>query len=149
MKRTLNFPIIPPKESVLSLIHQTDNLKHKTILMLIYGSGLRVSEVAKLKISDICSKTMRVRVHHAKHNTNRYTILPQEALVIMRQYFKKEFALTGYQLSDWLFPGNDFIRSCICSGCKAVFKRAFFTYDTPSKAYILCVHKKSDYAKNV
>lgn len=107
MKRTLNFPIIPPKESVLKLIHQTDNLKHKAILMLIYGSGLRVSEVVQLKISDICSKTMRIRVHHAKHNTNRYTILPQEALVILRQYFKKEFALTGYRRSDWLFPGND------------------------------------------
>ena len=45
--------------------------------MLIYGSGLRVSEVAQLKISDICSKTMRIRVDHAKHNTNRYTILSQ------------------------------------------------------------------------
>lgn len=107
MKRKPNFPVIPPKDVVLNLIHQTDNLKHKAIFMLIYGSGLRVSEVVQLRISDICSKTMRVRVHHAKHNTNRYTILSQEALVILRQYFKKEFARSDYQLSDWLFPGQN------------------------------------------
>ena len=45
MKRISSFPVIPPKEDVLSLIHSTDNLKHKAIFMLIYGSGLRVSEV--------------------------------------------------------------------------------------------------------
>lgn len=107
MKRKQNFPVIPPKEVVLKLIHQTNNLKHKAILMLIYGSGLRVSEVAQLRISDICSKTMRIRVHNAKHNTNRYTILSQEALTILRQYFKKEFTLTEYERSDWLFPGKN------------------------------------------
>ena len=107
MRRKINFPVIPPKEVVLHLIHQTDNLKHKAIFMLIYGSGLRVSEVAQLKINDICSKTMRIRVSHAKHNTNRYTILSQESLMILRQYFKKEFASTSYKLDDWLFPGKN------------------------------------------
>jgi integrase len=47
-------------------------------------SGLRVSEVAKLKIGDICSKTMRIRVERAKHNTNRYTILSNMALQVLR-----------------------------------------------------------------
>lgn len=107
MKRKQNFPIIPPKEVILDLIHQTENLKHKAILMLIYGSGLRVSEVAKLKICDICSKTMRIRIDNAKHNTHRYTILSQQALEILRKYFKKEFAKTSYSLDDWLFPGSN------------------------------------------
>ena len=75
--------------------------------MLIYGSGLRVSEVAKLKISDICSKTMSIRVDHAKHNTHRYTILSQNALEILRDYFKKYFAKTTYTPDDWLFPGQN------------------------------------------
>jgi integrase/recombinase XerD len=107
MKRKQNFPIIPPKEVILDLIQKTDNLKHKAILMLIYGSGLRVSEVAKLKICDICSKSMRIRVDNTKHNTHRYTILSQLGLEILREYFKKEFAKTAYNLNDWLFPGTN------------------------------------------
>ena len=85
------------RRCIYILFNATTNLKHKAILMLIYGSGLRVSEVARLKISDICSKTMRIRVDHAKHNTHRYTILSQNSLEILREYFKKEFTKTGYK----------------------------------------------------
>jgi site-specific recombinase XerD len=62
MKRKIKLPVIPPKEDILAILNSTSNLKHKAILALIYGSGLRVGEVARLKINDICSKTMRVRV---------------------------------------------------------------------------------------
>jgi integrase/recombinase XerD len=107
MKRPQTFPIIPAKEDVLLLINSTTNLKHKAILVLLYGSGLRVSEVAKLKISDICSKTMRIRVDHAKHNTNRYTILSATALDILRKYFKANFSPSSFQPDSWLFPGRN------------------------------------------
>ncbi len=88
MKTIVKFPVIPPKKDVLAILNEPTNLKHKAILALIYGSGLRVGEVAKLKICDICSQTMRVRVEKAKHNTNRYTILSKIALEILRDYFK-------------------------------------------------------------
>jgi site-specific recombinase XerD len=107
MKRISSFPVIPSKEDVLFLIHSTTNIKHKVILMLIYGSGLRVNEVVRLKISDICSKAMRIRIDNAKHNTHRYAILSQNALEILRMYFKKEFSNTVYQPNDWLFPGRN------------------------------------------
>jgi integrase/recombinase XerD len=107
MKRIQSFPVVPSKEDVLSLIHSTENLKHKAILYLMYGSGLRVSEVARLKISDICSKTMRIRVDHAKHSTNRYTILSDTALKVLREYFRNYFSTTSYKPNDWLFPGQD------------------------------------------
>jgi len=107
MKRTEKFPVIPSKQDVLVLLDATSNLKHKAILMLIYGSGLRVSEVAKLRICDICSKTMRVRVENAKHNTNRYTILSDTALRILREYFKAYFSSRDYSPNDWLFPGQN------------------------------------------
>ena len=105
MKRTQKFPVIPSREEILLLLNSTNNVKHRAILLLIYGSGLRVSEVAKLKISDICSKTMRIRVDHTKHNTNRYTILSQTALEVLRVYFKAYFT-KGFKLNDWLFPGQ-------------------------------------------
>ncbi len=106
MKRVHKLPVIPSKQDVMAILNETDNLKHKAILVLIYGSGLRVSEVAKLKIADICSKTMRIRVEHAKHNTNRYTILSETALNVIREYFKTYFSSINYTLDDWLFPGQ-------------------------------------------
>lgn len=106
MKRKISFPVIPSRQDILLIIDKATNLKYKAILTLLYGSGLRVSEVAKLKISDICSKTMRVRVEYAKHDTNRYTILSKNALIILRKYFKAYFSNTKYNLDDWLFPGR-------------------------------------------
>lgn len=107
MKRDAHFPVIPAKQDVLAILNATTNLKHKAIMLLIYGSGLRVSEVAKLRICDICSKTMRVRVEHAKHGTNRYTILSQTSLKVLREYFKAYLASTSYKPTDWLFPGQN------------------------------------------
>jgi len=107
MKRTAHFPVIPSRQDVLAILNATNNLKHKAILHMIYGSGLRVSEVAKLRICDICSKSMRVRVEHAKHNTNRYTILSETALVVLRDYFRAYFFPGSYKPEDWLFPGQN------------------------------------------
>lgn len=106
MKRIPSFPVILPKEDVLIFLDKTKNLKHKAILLLIYGSGLRISEVARLKVGDISSKNMTIRVEQAKHNTNRYTILSQTALETLREYFKCYFAQTPYTRNDWLFPGK-------------------------------------------
>lgn len=106
MKRRSTMPVIPPRKDVLALLDQTTNLKHKAMLTLLYGSGLRVSEVARLKISDICSHTMRVRVDHAKHNTNWYTILSHAGLLVLRQYFKAYFS-SDYTPDDWLFQGRE------------------------------------------
>ncbi|WP_094607889.1 Tyrosine recombinase XerC [Sporomusa acidovorans DSM 3132] len=107
MKRTPAFPIVPAKADVLTLVNVTTNLKHKAFLVLLYGSGLRVSEVAKLKICDICSKSMRIRVENAKHNTNRYSILSATALDILRAYFKAYFSPKAFHPEDWLFPGRN------------------------------------------
>ena len=105
MKRIHKLPVIPPQEDVMAILYSAVNLKHKAILALIYGSGLRVSEVARLRICDICSKTMRVRVENAKHDTNRYTILSERSLKVLRDYFRAYF--TSYKLEDWLFPGQN------------------------------------------
>lgn len=107
MKRMASFPVIPSRQDVLVLLNTCTNIKHKAILHMIYGSGLRVSEVASLRISDICSKSMRVRVTHAKHDTNRYTILSETALLVLREYFRVYFSSVSYKSEDWLFPGQN------------------------------------------
>lgn len=105
MKRIITFPHIPDREDLMLLLNSTSNLKHRAILYLIYGSGLRVSEVAKLKISDICSKTMTIRIDEAKYNTNRNTILSKRALIVTREYFKSYFTKGNYTSDDYLFSG--------------------------------------------
>jgi site-specific recombinase XerD len=103
MKNQKTMPTIYSKEEVGGFIGNTKNLKHKAFLSLLYGSGLRAGEAVKLKISDICSKTMQVRVAGAKHGTDRYTILSELSLSILREYFRAYFK-HGYDRNGWLFP---------------------------------------------
>lgn len=106
MKRVDTLPVIPSREEIFTLFDAIKNLKHKAMLVLIYSSGLRVSEVSKLKIGDICSKNMSIRVEKAKHGTHRYTILSETALQVLRAYFKVYFSKESYTKNDWLFPGR-------------------------------------------
>jgi site-specific recombinase XerD len=105
MQNRKTMPAIWSREDVKSFIENTPNLKHRAILSLLYGSGLRVSEAIQLKISDICSKTMQVRVDGAKHGTDRYSILSESSLLILREYFRACFK-PGHDRNDWLFPSS-------------------------------------------
>lgn len=106
MRNPKKLPVIPDREDILAILNGTGNLKHRAILFLLYGSGLRISEAAKLRIRDICSSDMKVRVENAKHDTNRYAVLSEKALIVLREYFKVYFAGKHYQPDDWLFPGR-------------------------------------------
>ena len=68
------------KEELSAFFNACDNFKFKTIFMLVYGSGLRIGEVANLRVEDIDSKNMRIFVREGKGNKERYTILPKQSL---------------------------------------------------------------------
>jgi integrase/recombinase XerD len=85
---------------VEALFSVTENIKHKAILMITYSAGLRISEASCLKVTDIDSKRMMVRVEQGKRNKDRYTILSQTALECLRQYWRK------YRPKEWLFEGQ-------------------------------------------
>src|SRR4030043_221865 len=74
-------PVVLDLSEVQSLFAVTKNLKHKAILMLTYSSGLRVSETASLKLTDIDSKRMMVRISQGKGGKDRYSFLSKTALV--------------------------------------------------------------------
>ena len=61
---------------------------YKTIFMLIYGSGLRISEAVSLKVEDIDSKKMRIFVRGGKGGKDRYTVLPKASLEMLRKYYE-------------------------------------------------------------
>ncbi|MEI6154924.1 MAG: tyrosine-type recombinase/integrase, partial [Deltaproteobacteria bacterium] len=101
-------PIVLDLSEVESLFAVTKNLKHKAMLMIIYSSGLRVSEAARLELTDIDSKRMVVRIRQGKGGKDRYSILSQTTLEHLRQYWRK------YRPTKWLFEGekkNDHITS--------------------------------------
>jgi len=93
-------PVVLDLSEVESLFSVTKNLKHKAMLMITYSSGLRVSETARLKLTDIDSVRMTVRINQGKGGKDRYSILSQTTLEHLRQYWKK------YRPTEWLFEGQ-------------------------------------------
>ena len=94
-------PEVLSEEEVAKIINATENLKHKAILMTIYSAGLRVSELTNLKIKDIDSNRMQIRVEQAKGKKDRYTLLGNRTLDILRKY------IVQYKPKIWLFEGYE------------------------------------------
>ena len=92
-------PEVLSEEEVVKILNATENLKHKAILMTIYSAGLRVSELINLRIKDIDSNRMQIRVEQAKGKKDRYTLLGNSTLDILRKY------VAEYKPKVWLFEG--------------------------------------------
>ncbi|MFH1956574.1 MAG: phage integrase N-terminal SAM-like domain-containing protein, partial [Patescibacteria group bacterium] len=75
-KRSLKLPIVLSREEIGKIISNVSNLKHKLLISLSYGAGLRVSEVINLKIKDININELTIHIKEAKGNKDRITIFP-------------------------------------------------------------------------
>jgi site-specific recombinase XerD len=94
-------PQILAREEVAALLEKTMNLKHRAVLMTAYGAGLRLNEVCHLKLTDIDSARMTLRVEQGKGAKDRYTLLSPRLLAELRRYW----AL--YRPQQWLFTSKD------------------------------------------
>lgn len=92
-------PEILSKKEVVSIIDNCNNIKHKCIVGLLYSAGLRRGEIINLKIKDIDSKRMTIRVRNAKGNKDRYTLLSEKILEDLRQYYRE------WKPQEYLFEG--------------------------------------------
>jgi len=92
-------PEVLNTEEVTAILNATKNLKHKAILMTIYSAGLRIGEAINLKIKDIDSQRMQIRVEQGKGKKDRYTLLGIKTLEILRKY------VAEYKPKEWLFEG--------------------------------------------
>ena len=90
-------PVVLSKQEVRALINSISNLKHKAIMALLYGSGLRIGELLELKKTDIDSQRMVVHIRGAKGKKDRYSVLSENVLDLLRKYYKK------YQPKEYLF----------------------------------------------
>ncbi len=82
-------PAIMSKPEIIRFFSVIDNLRDKAIFETVYGAGLRVSEVARLRVQDIDSNGMRLFVHHGKGGRDRFTLLSQRNLDLLRDYWKQ------------------------------------------------------------
>ena len=96
------FPKIISKQDFIKMFNSEFNLKHKLWIVLAYGSGLRISEVASLKVSNILSNEHKIRVI-GKGNKERYVPLPNFTLKLLRLYWVKN---KDKIINDYFFPGS-------------------------------------------
>jgi len=98
-KRPRRLPEVLSAEEVQRLFAAAGCLKHRVLLMTTYAAGLRVSEVAALKVADIDSSRMMLRVRTGKGEKDRYTVLSRQLLAELRAYWRV------HRPAEWLFPG--------------------------------------------
>ncbi|MBF8984901.1 site-specific integrase [Lutibacter sp. B2] len=118
MKKHKKLPVVLSTSEVKQIFEATTNLKYRAIFMTIYAAGLRISEASNLKISDIDSKNMQIRVIQGKGKKDRYTLLSIENLKVLREYFKY------YRPILWLFPGNPLNKSISTRSIQKMFKKS-------------------------
>lgn len=133
LNRTLNYLQIPrqkkrkalpevlTREEISAIMDGCDNLKHKAMLMVAYSSGLRVSEVATLKVQHIDSKTMRLFVECGKGGKDRFTVLSEACLHVMREYWK---TYRPQHPEGWLFLGTYGVTHITSAGIMHAFNKA-------------------------
>jgi len=111
-------PVVLDGSEIKQLLAVTTNLKHRAILMITYSAGLRVSETAHLKVSDIDSKRMQLRVTQGKGKKDRYALLSRVTLNLLRGYWRQ------YRPFSWLFPGRLPERPISTRSIQKVFEKA-------------------------
>lgn len=100
-KKAVNLPNVLSVEEVSRILKAPKNLKHRAILHTIYGAGLRVGEVIRLRIKDIHSDDGYLFIKDSKGKKDRHTVLSHHLLELLRKYYKT------YRPAYWLFEGQD------------------------------------------
>lgn len=129
-KQRRKLPGVLSREEVESILSATKNLKHRAILMTLYSAGLRIGEVTRLKVSDIESGRMMIRVNEGKGLKDRYTLLGERNLEMLRRYWK------AYRPLEWLFPGRNASDPVSISAIQRVFKTSLAKAGIKKKASV-------------
>jgi site-specific recombinase XerD len=99
-RKQKTLPVVLSPDEVARFFEAVTSLKHRAILMTAYAAGLRVSEVVSLRVDDIDSRRMVIRIRQAKGRKDRYVMLSPRLLAILREYWKE------VRPTQLLFPGN-------------------------------------------
>lgn len=100
-KREQRLPEVLTREEAVRLINAHPDLKYRAILHVLYGGGLRISEAAALRVNHIDGEQKRIRVEQGKGKKDRYTILPETTLQVLREYWRDERPVDYLFTSAW------------------------------------------------
>lgn len=117
-KKQKSLPVVFSPEEVRAVLSVVGNLKHRAILMTIYSGGLRLNEAVHLRVSDIDSERMVIRIRQGKGNKDRYTLLAKRTLEELRFYWSQCHPV------NWLFFGKDKWSPLSVSSVQKAFKDA-------------------------
>ncbi|MBU0529844.1 site-specific integrase [bacterium] len=121
LRKPNSLPVVLSKTEIIKILQATNNLKHKTILLLIYSAGLRLGELINLKLGDLNSESMKIHVQQGKGKKDRYVMLSENVLEVVRKYYQtykpKEYIIEGQK--GWKYSPKS-----VQSIFKAVLKKA-------------------------
>ena len=116
--RKAKLPQVLNTEQILAIFQALRSSKYRAILTSCYASGLRIGEACKLRVDDIDSKRMTIRVRHGKGGKERYTLLSHRLLEILRCYWRI------FRPTEWLFPGETKTGHISTETVRQVFRKA-------------------------
>jgi integrase/recombinase XerD len=117
-KVTYKLPEILSINEVKNIIKGTGNIKHKALLAVIYGAGLRVSEAISLRVQDIDSDRMTLHIRKCKNRKDRFVILSPAMYEILRTYWK------ACKFNDYVFPGKNPTQPITANTASMIYKKA-------------------------
>ena len=122
-RKPQRLPVILSRDEVKAFLECAPSVKHHALLSTLYATGLRVTEACHLKVTDIDSDRMTVRVDQGKGRKDRYSLLSPRLLEILRQYWKDT-----RPSADWLFPSpylnQPISRDAVALACRKAHARA-------------------------
>lgn len=116
--RSKQLPMLLSRKEVAKILRASSNLKHQALLATVYGSGLRVSEVVKLCPEHVESERMMLRVTQGKGGKDRYTVLSQTSLQLLRDYWRH------YHPGKYLFFGRNKNRPMSINTAQKIYYQA-------------------------
>ena len=125
-KKRIILPKVISEEKIIGGLMAVENMKHKTLLLLAYSAGMRVSEVIQLKITDIDSDRMQITINEAKGKKDRVVTLSTTILELLREYYKQ------YRPKFWLFEGQIVNEHYSTRSAQLIFKNAYKKLGLPA-----------------
>ncbi len=118
-KKEAKLPSVLTASEVMQIIRPIANVKHRTLLLLVYSAGLRVGEVVRLRLSDMDVERNTLHIRQGKGRKDRLTLLSDVAYGLLRRYLEEE------QPRDWLFPGQNRKEHITERAVQKVFEQAY------------------------
>jgi len=111
-------PMVLSANEINSIFSMEKNQKHRLLLMLVYSSGLRVSEVVSLKKEHIDLSRQVIYIRQGKGRKDRYTMLSEKAALFIQEYYKE------YEIDKWIFPGQTGVSHLTIRSAQRIFEKA-------------------------